>query len=138
MGIHITITKNHQIPNEFDEKHLFYFEDDEPGYYEFMFPVIKDISNKTGIFIDLYGDATFPTESLIHLRNLVKKVNIMIMDQPESWPVFIGEVYYHKKGISKKEYANVKKMRFQQMLQKLSILIKEAEHKQEAVVFLGD
>jgi hypothetical protein len=67
------------------------FDDDENGgYYWFLYPLFEQLAEKTGQMIDLYGDAEFRGDALQSLRQTLHEACRLVGDQPAQWSVFVG------------------------------------------------
>src|SRR5262245_15860934 len=64
---------------------------DDGGYYWFLAPLIEELAQKTGHYIDLYGDASFLHENLKALEGMLIKARQLVNDHEAAWDVCIGE-----------------------------------------------
>ncbi|MCB9748006.1 MAG: hypothetical protein H6755_06335 [Candidatus Omnitrophica bacterium] len=134
MGLDFIITKDLKPRQGFEER-VFTFTDDEEGYYWFLYPLFKELKERTGLSIDLYEDACFQSESFIHLKTLIEKAREMVSVQPDNWDVCTGEQTFPEE---KKLYAKLNKKRFNEILDKLDSMIRIAEEEKEQILVCGD
>ncbi|MCI0377739.1 MAG: hypothetical protein L0215_09045 [Gemmataceae bacterium] len=113
----------------------FCFLDDE-GYYWFLHPLFWELAEKTGQYIDLYGDAAFSGESLRELERVLVQARAQVLAQPESWKVKIGTLLdpVHKKQL----YARVTREEFLKLLREWRRVIRRARARGRRVVCFGD
>src|SRR3954463_10805510 len=69
-----------------------YDDDNTGGYYWFLHPLFERLAEKTGQYIDLYGDAEFRGDDLSSLRQTLLEAQRLVAAQPERWPVCRGTV----------------------------------------------
>src|SRR5690242_164161 len=65
-------------------------DDDTGGYYWFLHPLFCSLAEKTGQYIDLYGDAEFRGDDLQSLRQTLVEARQLVETQPERWSVHVG------------------------------------------------
>src|SRR5829696_9132664 len=67
------------------------FDDDEDGgYYWFLYPFFDRLARETGQFIDLYGVAEFRGDDLDALRQVVRDARLDAAARPDRWLVHVG------------------------------------------------
>jgi hypothetical protein len=66
------------------------YDDDTGGYYWFLEPLFQRLVEKTGQYIDLYGDAEFRGDDLKALRETLREARQLVEAQPERWSVYLG------------------------------------------------
>src|SRR3954447_16331769 len=65
-------------------------DDDTGGYYWFLHPLFHRLAEKTGQYIDLYGNAEFRGDDLLLLRQTLVEARQWVEAQPERWSVHVG------------------------------------------------
>ncbi|MEN8200096.1 MAG: hypothetical protein ABFR63_08490 [Thermodesulfobacteriota bacterium] len=109
------------------------FEDD--GYYWFLHPLFKKMHKSVGIYIDLYGDAEFKKDNIVHLESLLKEAENMISKEPSYWNVLTGiQTHPERKEI----YCKVSKSEIENKLKILDFMVSEVKAANSKLVFLGD
>src|SRR5262245_28481146 len=83
------------------------FADD--GYYWFLHPLLMDLAQQTGGYIDLYGDASFSGTALEALGETVERARSLVEGQPPSWEVHVGT---QTAPVRKELYATVERGAF--------------------------
>jgi len=67
------------------------FDDEENGgYYRYLYPTLLEAADATGQMIDLNGYAMLRGEQLSVLRLALVKARLSTEDQPNRWPVSVG------------------------------------------------
>jgi len=127
MSLDVGIQLGHQIDYRMS------FDDD--GYYWYLHPLFEAMYQQIGIYIDLYGVATFTADNISQLESLLDKVSTMIATEPESWDVCIGNQSY---PIKKKLFYRVSKKDFESKLKTLRTMITQVHSKSAKLIFSGD
>jgi hypothetical protein len=60
------------------------------GYYWFLHPLLVELHQETGEYIDLFGEASFQAESLQGLERFLSSARALVASQPASWQVHVG------------------------------------------------
>ncbi len=130
MSLDIFIGENRKDPNI---THLISI--DEVFYWE-LYPVFKDVSNKTGELIDLYDDANFNLKSQVTLKHHLEQKLNQIYQQEATWNVITGW-----------RAINNKKVKIERVIEKRNIVnliktfissIEDAMKQKKNIIFLGD
>jgi len=116
-----------------DVKYQMSFDDD--GYYWYLYPLFEKMYQRIGIYIDLYGDATFNSSNMIHLEDLIEEAKKQVEKEPFVWKVHLGTQTHPKK---KERYKEVRKEEFLAKLQLLSSMVNQAKKPSCKLVFIGD
>jgi hypothetical protein len=97
MPLHIGLASPRLGPPSFEEGPVVQFwdgsngdHDDTGGYYWFLHPSFCRLAEKTGQYIDLYGDAEFRGEDLQSLRQTLVEARQLVETQPERCSVHVG------------------------------------------------
>jgi hypothetical protein len=69
---------------------LVQFQDD--GYFWFLYDAFKDVAERTGEQVDLYGDAAFQGEHLLEFQTVIRDWRGRIESSPDRWSVTTGHV----------------------------------------------
>jgi len=109
------------------------FEND--GYYWYLHPLFEKMAESIGIYIDLYGDAEFNKDNIVHLESLLAEANNMISKEADYWNVHTGT---QTKPEHKEIYSKVSKTNFINKLNFLGKLVTEVKENNLKLVFFGD
>jgi len=118
-------------PNQTEPK--LSLEDD--GYYWFLSDLFDQLKAETGQYIDLYGNATFPTSQLDALERTVAAAKELVDAQGESWKVHTGTQLL---PVRKEVYQVVKREEFQRLLTEWAQVVVRARELDKPVVCFGD
>ena len=127
MAVDIGIEINNEI--------TYYVNFGDDGYYWFLYPLFEELSKRTGIYIDLYGDAEFTKGNINQFETLLDKATQMVENQPASWAVHIGTQTH---PVEKKLYSQVVKKEFYNKINKLRELILEVKNDSATLICTGD
>src|SRR5262245_35274436 len=120
-----------------DEK----YDDDTGGYYWFLHPFFSRLAEKTGQYIDLYGDAEFRGEDLELLRQTLLEARQLVATQPEQWSVHVGRSTMPNATPPVQPwevFKEVERSKFLGMLDTLLALVDRASSTGVPVVCVGD
>jgi hypothetical protein len=126
-----------------DEPRMF-FDDDNIGYYWFLYPLIEDLAKQTGQMIDLYRDASFVGNHLSSLDKMLKDARVLVKGQPASWEVCIGSCLEpHNKSKKRKPrleklFVSVDRGCFLELLATWKIIVDRAKRLGRPLVCFGD
>lgn len=107
----------------------------DEGYDWFLHPLFAALAERIGIYIDLYGDASFHPGNINHLERLIVDARAFAQDQPETWQVSIGR---QSVPIEREIYREVDKRVLLAKLDSLSDLVREVKETSASLVFLGE
>ncbi|MEJ2158279.1 MAG: hypothetical protein P8X96_23380 [Desulfobacteraceae bacterium] len=108
---------------------------DDDGYYWYLHPLFVELRDRTGIYIDLYGDATFNRGNIAQFELLINKANDLLKKEPDKWKVKTGvQTHPVKKAI----FQEVTKKTFENKLKTLSAMVKVVKNSTAKLVFFGD
>jgi hypothetical protein len=108
---------------------------DDDGYYWYLHPMFEELRDRTGIYIDLYGDATFNRGNISQLESLINKANDLLKKEPDEWKVQTGfQTHPSKKAIFQK----VTKKTFENKLKTLSAMVEAVKNSTAKLVLFGD
>lgn len=108
---------------------------DSEGYYWFLHPLFVKLYEKTGEYIDLYGDASFEGASLEALRDTLEQGKQMVAAQPETWEVHHGT---QTVPVHKELYEPVSRAKFQRFLEEFREIVAKANFVNGRVICFGD
>ena len=109
---------------------------DDDGYYWFLHTWFMQIAERTGHYIDLYGDARFHDgQGLDVLEAAMADALAAVQAQPPHWSVHVGT---QEKPMRKELYEPVERERMIEVISMLQRLIAEARERGTALVFFGD
>lgn len=112
------------------------FDDDENGgYYWFLYPLFVRLKQSTGQWIDLYESAEFRGEDLAALNDTLLEARGMVLAQPERWAVHVGT---ECGSVARDLFKEVERSRFLALIDGLIDLVKEAQATGHSIVFAGD
>ncbi len=115
------------------EHPLLTLEDD--GYYWFLHPLLWNLFERTGKYIDLYDETSFHSHELDHLDGLLSEARSLVSTQPRQWQVHCAtQIHPVKKNILKL----VTREEFQKLLDQLESIVSEARETEGVVTFSGD
>ncbi len=120
------------VPHE--DKSSLFLEDD--GYYWFLCPLLQQLGEQTGQWIDPYEYACFEGVNLAFLAQTLKKAKTLIENQPEVWSVSLG--IQHHGGNQQEIFQKLSKAYFQELLNRWQALCTRAEKSNLGVVCYGD
>ncbi len=127
MGLEVGIERNAVV------EYRLSFDDD--GYYWFLHPLFAALAERTGIYIDLYGHASFHPGNIHHLERLIADARALVQDRPDVWQVSIGHQPF---PVEREIYQEVSKSLMSEKLDVLSELVREVKKTSASLVFLGD
>ena len=108
--------------------------DGSEGLYWFIYPVLEQIADETGVMIDLYDDATFEHELLMELFLGLDEAISLLKTQPMSWKVEISKDV----PSGKSNYSTIDQKAAIDKLEKLKVLANNAYNEGRKLVFIGD
>jgi hypothetical protein len=118
------------------------FDDDENGgYYWFLYPLLDRLAEKTGQMIDLYGDAAFRGDDLRFLRQTLLEARQLVAQQPVRWSVYVGTQTMPnapEPPPPRAVYKEVERSKFFTLLDSLLAIVDRASSTGVAVVCVGD
>jgi len=117
------------------------YDDDTGGYYWFLHPLFYRLAEKTGQYIDLYGDAEFRGDDLQILRQTLLEARELVATQPERWSVHVGTASMPNAGPPVPSWEVVKEVersKFLSMLDMLLAIVDRASSTGVPVVCFGD
>lgn len=132
MAIDIGIGSGTKTDNLEDEPRVWF---DADGYYWFIHPLLQDLAERTGLYIDLYGYAAFGPGELMYLQQLVSDIRALIAEQPLEWDVHCGTQIFPE---NKEIFDAVSKSKFVDLVDKLQCVIDVARASGKNVVCIGD
>jgi hypothetical protein len=109
------------------------FEND--GYYWYLHPLFEKMHERIGIYIDLFGDAEFGKETIVHMESLLTEAENLISEQPDGWNVHTGKQTHPQE---KELYSKVKKLDFMNKLSILRKMVSEIKNNDGRLIFVGD
>ncbi|BCM92447.1 hypothetical protein IAD21_04327 [Abditibacteriota bacterium] len=119
------------------EEILCFEEEEEEGYYWFLYPLFQQLQKRTGQFVDQYGVAIFGGDNLDSLANTIAAARQLTENHPEEWDVVVGfEVGPARPRREIRQPVN--KARMLSLLDKLQTAIAKATEKNYYVAFWGD
>jgi hypothetical protein len=113
--------------------YLLSFDDD--GYYWYLYPFFEELRKRTGINIDLYGDAMFNRGNLNQLETVITKVCDRLKNEPDTWSVSSGMQTHPVKRVL---FSKVTKKEFESKLKLLSEMIDTVKSSDAILTFCGD
>jgi hypothetical protein len=108
---------------------------DDDGYYWYLHPLFEELRDRTGIYIDLYGDATFHRGNVSQLESLIIKANAFLKKEPDKWKV---QTSVQTHPVKKAIFQEVSKKTFKIKLKTLSDMVKEFKSSSAKLLFIGD
>jgi hypothetical protein len=117
------------------------YDDDTGGYYSFLHPFFSRLAEKTGQYIDLYGDAEFRGHDLQLLRQTLLEARQLVATQPEQWSVYMGtsSMPNATPPVPPWEvFKEVERSKFLSMLDTLIAIVDRARSTGGVVVCVGD
>lgn len=107
----------------------------DDGYYWFLYPFWTELRERTGQYVDLYGNASFAGAALDALREVLAKVRKAVTDQPDSWRVRTGT---HIGPVRTELYGTVYREELVRLLETLSVIAARAAELGGSVECAGD
>jgi hypothetical protein len=107
----------------------------DDGYYWFLYPFWVELRERTGQYVDLYGNASFSGAALDVFRAVLAKACKVVRDQPESWRVHTGT---HIGPVRTELYETVYRAELLRLLDTLSAIAARAAELGGAVECSGD
>src|SRR5579872_5530136 len=134
MAVDIVVTVNGQIPR-YDLQNSISFNDDAD--YWFLWPtMIKEIEDRTGQLIDLYGDAKFSGDFLGQVEKiLLRHLEELNQRSDPQWEVHVGT---QTEPVKKEIYKTLIKKDLEEKLQRFASFLRYAAQANEKVICLGD
>ncbi len=114
---------------------FFSINDEDQGYYWFLYPLFEKFRDRTGIYISLYGNAKFHQGNIDQIESLVKEAQGIIANMPKTWQVHCGQ---QTRPEVKEIYYPVTKEEFIRKINILLMLINEVKVNGSELVFKGD
>lgn len=105
------------------------------GYYWFLHPLFSALAERTGRYIDLYGDATFRAHELAHLDRLLSEARALVAQQPEQWQVSCGTQTY---PAEKEIMETVTREHFRALLDHFEQIVNTAKKSNGVIKCVGD
>jgi hypothetical protein len=90
MSLDIGLAPARRMPLSPAEPVVSFDDDENGGYHWFLHPFFHRLAEKTGQYIDLYGDAEFCGADLQSLRDTLLDARQRVAAQPERWSVYVG------------------------------------------------
>ncbi len=118
-----------------------YPDDDTGGYYWFLHPLFARLAEKTGQYIDLYGDAEFRGDDLELLRQTLLEARQLVATHPEQWSVYVGTSSMPNATPPVppwKVFKKVERSKFLSLLDALLAIVDRASSTGVPVVCVGD
>jgi len=108
---------------------------DDDGYYWFLHPRFEELAQRTGKYIDLYGDAKFAVHELLQLRHLLAKAKSSARGKPTKWRVHVGT---QTVPVERDLFCDVEKKRLENLLAEFESLLDECERIGGEIHCIGD
>jgi hypothetical protein len=124
-----------------DEPVVQFNDEEDGGYYWYLYPVFTEIVEKTGQMIDLYGDAEFRGEHLQELRRALEEARWDAEKQPDQWTVYVGTACMPNATPPMppfEVYKDVERTKLIQLLDSLLALIDRATQNDRTLILIGD
>jgi len=117
------------------------FDDDENGgYYWFLYPLFVQLAEKTGQLIELYGAAEFRGDALLLLQETLRKARRLVTEQSEEWSVDVGTQTLPNapEQAPRTVFKKVERAKFVLLVDALLAIVELARSTGVAVVCFGD
>jgi len=133
MALDIVVTENGKV-GKYDQQGSIAFEDDADYWY--LQPMIKEIENRTGQLIDLYGEAKFGGDFLEQVEKIVlDHLDRLKQRREKQWEVHVGtQLHPTRKDLFK----TLIKKDLEEKLHRFIAMLRQAKRTNEHVVCLGD
>ena len=90
MSLDIGLAAARGLPLSAAEPGVSFDDDENGGYYWFLYPFFHRLAEATGQYIDLYGVAEFRGADVQALHDALLEARASVMAQPERWSVHVG------------------------------------------------
>jgi hypothetical protein len=107
----------------------------DDGYYWFLYPFWVELRERTGEYVDLYGNASFSGPALDAFRGVLGKAQAVAVDRPEAWRVHTGT---HIGPVRTELYETVYRAELLRLLETLSVIAARAAELGGSVECSGD
>src|SRR5262245_27121321 len=105
------------------------------AFYWFLYPLIEELRNSHGKYIDLYGGCAFEPQELGIVRQLISDAESLVRQQPDRFRIHVGT---QTQPVKREHYTEVDRGSFLKFLGSLKLAADRCFQAGKSLYFYGD